>query len=387
MLKSDDVTAVQKISSYFDDVGYRYINARTIPEAFPKFEEIQEKLKAYQDMHRFLLTVFRQGHAAEPIYFHHSLPPDVFDAMVSTGLLVETSMGKWKTPGLTLLPIEGLLLAFSLPLEYPIHTDAARSVYLDEGSLWMTQVIPAHMANQSVLDVCSGSGILGLICAARGARHVLCLENSDKAISVARFNTALNGLADRVEVRQSDLFSDLRPEETFEYVMANPPYTPVVEDLEFATCIAGGRDGTYVLRQFFAGIGHWLATSARADVYCPVLGESQHIGFNEDVLRPLAYKEDMLVRAYVMDKLSMDQFLKKELSRKYQSFLPFISSADRHEKIAGWLKENAARYSHFYYQHVRIWKGKDTDFSYWPFYNPDLTDVLSSKIQSAKLFS
>ena len=381
MLKSDDVTAVEEISSYFDDVGYRYINARTIPEAFPKFEEIQERLQAYHDMHRFLLTVFRQGHAAEPIYFQHSLPPDVLDAMISTGLLVETSMGKWRTPGLTLLPIEGLLLAFSLPPEYPIHTDAAQSVYLDEDSLWMTQVIPAHMANQSVLDVCSGSGILGLICAARGARHVLCLENSDKAISIARFNTALNGLAGKVEIRQSDMFSELRPEETFEYVMANPPRIPVIEDLDFATCIAGGRDGTDVLRQFFAGVSQWLAASARVDVYCPVLGEPQLISFNEEVLRPLAYREGLLIRAYVMDKLPMEQFLRKELNRKYQAFLSRIPSTDYHEKTTGWLKENAARYSHFYYQHVRIWKGKDTDFSYWPFYSPDLTDILVSNIQ------
>jgi HemK-related putative methylase len=73
----------------------------------------------------------------------------------------------------------------------------------------------------TVLDLGTGSGI-GAIAAARKARSVLATDINPHAVRCARINVLLNGLEDRVEVRQSDLFAGLA--ERFDVVLFNPPY-------------------------------------------------------------------------------------------------------------------------------------------------------------------
>ena len=72
-----------------------------------------------------------------------------------------------------------------------------------------------------VLDLGTGSGI-GAIFAARKARSVLATDLNPHAVRCARINVLLNGLEDRIEVRQADLFDGLG--ERFDVVLFNPPY-------------------------------------------------------------------------------------------------------------------------------------------------------------------
>jgi HemK-related putative methylase len=72
-----------------------------------------------------------------------------------------------------------------------------------------------------VLDLGTGSGI-GAIFAARRAGTVLATDINPHAVRCARINVLLNGLEDRVEVRQADLFDGLS--ERFDLVLFNPPY-------------------------------------------------------------------------------------------------------------------------------------------------------------------
>jgi ribosomal protein L11 methyltransferase len=56
-----------------------------------------------------------------------------------------------------------------------------------------------------VIDVGTGSGVLAIAAARLGARHVLALDLDPVAVSSANENARLNGLDDRITVRQSDL--------------------------------------------------------------------------------------------------------------------------------------------------------------------------------------
>ncbi|MEU5754001.1 HemK2/MTQ2 family protein methyltransferase [Streptomyces sp. NPDC047829] len=74
----------------------------------------------------------------------------------------------------------------------------------------------------SVLDVGTGSGALALTAARRGAR-VTAVDVSWRAVCAARVNAARAGL--RIRVRHGNLFTPVRGE-TFDLVLANPPYVP-----------------------------------------------------------------------------------------------------------------------------------------------------------------
>jgi release factor glutamine methyltransferase len=75
-------------------------------------------------------------------------------------------------------------------------------------------------ANQSVLDVGTGSGALGLFLAQRGAR-VTAVDINPKSVQTTRTNASALQLT--VDVHESDLFKAL-PEQQFDIVVVNPPY-------------------------------------------------------------------------------------------------------------------------------------------------------------------
>lgn len=78
------------------------------------------------------------------------------------------------------------------------------------------------LQGKKVLDVGTGSGLLALFAARRGAL-VTALDINPLAVETARRNAAANGLA--VTVVESDLFARL-PAQSFDIILINPPYFP-----------------------------------------------------------------------------------------------------------------------------------------------------------------
>ncbi|KAF6578229.1 MULTISPECIES: 50S ribosomal protein L11 methyltransferase [Paenibacillus] len=62
---------------------------------------------------------------------------------------------------------------------------------------------------EEVIDVGTGSGILAIGAVKLGAKHVLALDLDPVAVSSARENTRLNGLEERITIKESDLLSVL----------------------------------------------------------------------------------------------------------------------------------------------------------------------------------
>jgi len=82
---------------------------------------------------------------------------------------------------------------------------------------------------RTALDLGSGIGAVGLICAWRlsGVRFVT-VEAQRESVVLARKSARYNGLTDRYEIREGD-FRDpdvLRVEETFDLITGSPPYFP-----------------------------------------------------------------------------------------------------------------------------------------------------------------
>ena len=79
---------------------------------------------------------------------------------------------------------------------------------------------------EHVLDMCTGSGCIGIATAARLPDiRVDLADISPAALAVARRNADRHGLGNRVRLVQSDLFRSL-PESAYGLIVANPPYVP-----------------------------------------------------------------------------------------------------------------------------------------------------------------
>lgn len=130
-------------------------------------------------------------------------------------------------------------------------------------------------AGSRVLDLCTGSGCIGIAIASRlpDCRAVLA-DLDRRALLLAKRNTLLTHVSGRVLCAEADVHQGPSPRlGEFDLIVCNPPYIPTgelealdpsVRDYEPHTALDGGEDGLAFYRSIFArwtGIirpGGWL---------------------------------------------------------------------------------------------------------------------------------
>jgi release factor glutamine methyltransferase len=132
-------------------------------------------------------------------------------------------------------------------------------------------------AGRSVLDVCTGSGMLAIAAARAGARRVTAIDISRRAVVAARLNGLANGV--RVEALRGDLFAPVRGRR-FDLIVSNPPYLPgdisALPERGLARAWEGGRDGRAFIDRIAARAAeHLTDTGDLLLVYSTVCGESE----------------------------------------------------------------------------------------------------------------
>ncbi|MGA1370583.1 MAG: 50S ribosomal protein L3 N(5)-glutamine methyltransferase [Pseudomonadales bacterium] len=134
---------------------------------------------------------------------------------------------------------------------------------IDEVEPWLTR------APNRILDVCTGSGCIGILAAhVWPEARVTLIDINPAAVVLARKNVALHGLEDRVEVIESDLLTRLPASARFDLIISNPPYVDAREmaslpreyQHEPALGLAGGDDGNELVRRLLRDVvGHMHA--------------------------------------------------------------------------------------------------------------------------------
>lgn len=83
------------------------------------------------------------------------------------------------------------------------------------------------LAGAAVLDLCAGSGALGLEALSRGAAHALFVESDRRAAATLRRNVAALGLGDTAQVRAAPVAAVLAAAapRRYDLLLADPPYS------------------------------------------------------------------------------------------------------------------------------------------------------------------
>jgi ribosomal protein L3 glutamine methyltransferase len=120
---------------------------------------------------------------------------------------------------------------------------------------------------QRVLDLCCGSGCIGLAIAAwMPDTRVDLVDIDEQALALARENRDLLGLEQRVELIGSDLFAQLRGRQ-YDLIVTNPPYVDA-EDLQSMPpeytfepdlALGSGSEGLDSIRSILRDAVHYLA--------------------------------------------------------------------------------------------------------------------------------
>lgn len=118
---------------------------------------------------------------------------------------------------------------------------------------------------QRILDLCTGSGCIGIACAHQYPNATVVLSDiSPEALLIAEQNIEFHQLDERVQTRESDGFSAIT--EKFDLIVSNPPY---VDAEDFSTMpaefqaepeigLVSGADGLDFTRGILAQAGQYL---------------------------------------------------------------------------------------------------------------------------------
>lgn len=149
---------------------------------------------------------------------------------------------------------------------------------LEEGlDPWLGESAPRR-----ILDLCTGSGCLGILAAlAWPEAEVVLADVSEKALAVAEKNIERFALGDRVHTLASDGLAGIVADEAFDLVLCNPPYVDAADlatmPAEFGhepeLALAGGEDGLDLVAAWLPELGGCMATEG---LLVLELGNSAH---------------------------------------------------------------------------------------------------------------
>ncbi|WP_428717362.1 50S ribosomal protein L3 N(5)-glutamine methyltransferase [Undibacterium curvum] len=150
--------------------------------------------------------------------------------------------------------------------------------YVDERVIvprsFIAELIPEHFSPwvndpdsiTDILELCTGSGCLPIMLADMFQNaQVDAVDISPDALEVARKNVATYELQDRVNLIQSDLYTNV-PDKQYDLIITNPPYVnsgsmaslPQEYLHEPQIALAGGDDGMDLVRKIVAGAAQRL---------------------------------------------------------------------------------------------------------------------------------
>jgi release factor glutamine methyltransferase len=113
-------------------------------------------------------------------------------------------------------------------------------------SRWAVDIV-RDLPDGPILELCSGSGQIGLLAALGSRRSLVAVDVNEVAVECARHNARSAGIGDRVEVRCGGIESALADHEKFPLIIADPPWVPHHEISKFPLdpplAIDGGGDG------------------------------------------------------------------------------------------------------------------------------------------------
>ncbi|MCS7120303.1 MAG: class I SAM-dependent methyltransferase [Nitrososphaerota archaeon] len=117
---------------------------------------------------------------------------------------------------------------------------------------------------KDVLEIGTGCGILSIISAEK-AEKVVATDVNPVALRCAKFNAKVNGVHEKIDFIQGDLFGPLRRGTSFDMILFNPPYLPTEEApsdwIDYAW--SGGQNGRSVIDRFLGQVSQHLKPGGR----------------------------------------------------------------------------------------------------------------------------
>lgn len=186
--------------------------------------------------------------------------PMTLEELTAAGLL--QGNGSTVVASVNLLPYQGLWFAFDSPKR--LATSSARDYVMGIGKSSIT--LACHTVRKpcrQVLDLGTGCGFQALL-AARHSQRVLAVDRNPRAVRLAAFNAALNGM-EQVECLEGDFFKPVMGQR-FDLIVTNPPFV-VSPDIRYIYRDSG-MPGDQICQRIVQELPQFLEEGGFAQMLC-----------------------------------------------------------------------------------------------------------------------
>lgn len=159
----------------------------------------------------------------------------------------------------------------------------------DPRFIFTTKFFIRHMnikENDFVLDMGTGTGIIALF-AAKKAKKVIAADLNPDAVKCARKNVELNKLQNKITVRKSNLFSNIK--EKFDLILFHPPYLKGIPK----TMLERAWFDNGIIEEFLRQARHHISRKGRIEIACSSLTGIKPF---EQLLRELNYNYKIIAK-------------------------------------------------------------------------------------------
>ena len=228
---------------------------------FQNEEIVRKKLEQYPEEIQVLFSFLLLGEAVQK----NQKYPNINEILLITEKLgVSINDGdKYKMNNLCLIAYNNYFFFVDIPYYYSNSNSKDTNVYIGMDTYRLTNILP-KIKNKQILDLCSGSGIQGIVCSS--TNKVTFVEYNSNTIPILQLNLILNDI-ESGEIICSDLFENVS--ENYDLIVSNPPFIPVPSDLDYPLAGNGGEDGLLILDRIISGLDSHLRNNGS----CILIGE------------------------------------------------------------------------------------------------------------------
>lgn len=282
--------------------------------------------------------------------------------LVQSGILKK--IGNKFRANVQVFPLSGKFIVTDF--NYSAHRKIGKTYITQENGVWgilpeETPIIAKKAivnVGDTVLDLATGSGMIGIFCADK-AKKVVVSDINPKAINYAEFNAILNGVENKMEFKVGDLFGPVKGMK-FDLIIWNGPTVAVPETpKKYPVYSYGGMDGAEFTRKFIDNAFLYLKPRGKLQWYDCAVGTRKMPVTMEYLVKKWKDKKikvtfNSLTSSPASLKRSFEIYAKYNLEQaKFKTPLSYKPVTIKEEQgWHAWLREKG--YSYFYYAFVEV---------------------------------
>lgn len=172
---------------------------------------------------------------------------EIAEILTDAGLL-QFADGKYRNAGRQLISVRDRYLFIDASIHFT--ADRVHDIYIGPDTYLLLHYLAGDRLPRRgrALDLCSGTGIIGLAMS-RFCDRVVSTDIGAAPLELIALNRAVNGLEHAIEIRAEDLRHTLGDGERFDLIVCNPPFVAAPPELPSPLYAQGaGADGLGYLR-------------------------------------------------------------------------------------------------------------------------------------------